>query len=113
MFSPLILGIAVNGLPWQSGTLRSTVDTDYPDRGFVNAPGAHLSWLTPNSNTVFLPIVYTYTVTLQSDGDVPVDITAVTARALRGAASVKSTTCIAQTAVGDTCSVTVIYDPTK
>ena len=84
-----------------------------PDQGFVNTPGSHYTWLTPNNNGVGLQMAYTLVVTLRSDGDSPLNITAVQASALHGAAAVKSTTCIGQIEVGDKCSVTVTYDTTK
>ena len=58
-------------------------------------------------------MVYTFTVTLQSDGDGPLNISAAEASARFATVTVKSTTCVGQTAVGATCSVTVTYDPTK
>jgi hypothetical protein len=87
-------------------------DTVRPDRGFVNTPGTHYTWLTPNQNAVAVQMVYTLVVSLQSDGDSPVNITAVQPTALLGATALKSTTCIGQIAVGATCSVTLTYDPT-
>ncbi len=89
-------------------------DLKHPERGFVSTPGPHYTWLTPNSDGVLTSqMVYTMTVTLESDGDVPVNITNVKASASGGVASVKSTTCDGQIDVGKTCSVTVTYDPTK
>ena len=44
--------------------------------------------------------VYTFTLTLKSDGDLPLIITAVEASAMLAKATVKSTTCIGKTAVG-------------
>lgn len=86
-------------------------DSKRPERGFVNTPGAHYTWLTPNSNPVLRQTVYTHTITLKSDGDVPVDITDVAPSALHGIATLKSTTCIGETKVGKTCTITVTYDP--
>ena len=88
-------------------------DAKLPERGFVNTPGAHYTWLTPNINAVLIQIVYTSTVTLKSDGDGPVNITAVAVSAGNGKAALKSTTCIGKIDVGKTCSVTYTYDPTK
>ena len=50
--------------------------------GFVNTPGSHYSWVTSNAYTVLQQIVYSMTVTLVSDGDLPLNISAVEAAAL-------------------------------
>jgi len=81
--------------------------------GFVNTPGSHYTWVTSNAYGVLQQIVYTMTVTLVSDGDLPLNISAAEASALQAKATVQSTTCVGQVAVGATCSVTLTYDPTK
>jgi hypothetical protein len=81
--------------------------------GFVNTPGSHYSWVTSNAYAVLQQIVYTMPVTLVSDGDLPLTISSVEASALHAKATVQSTTCVGQVAVGATCSVTVTFDPTK
>ena len=43
----------------------------------------------------------------------PLDITAVAPGALHSAVTLKSTTCIGETKVGGTCSITITFDPTK
>ena len=53
------------------------------------------------------------TVTLKSDGDIPLTVSSVQASALAGQARISSTTCSGQIATGSTCSATVIYDPTR
>jgi hypothetical protein len=88
-------------------------DTSLANHGFVNTPGSHYTWVTSNAYGVLQQMVYTITATLQSDGDVPLNISAVEASARLATVTVKSTTCTGQTAVGATCSVTVTYDPTK
>jgi len=88
-------------------------DVTQPGRGFVNTIGAHYTWLTPQSPAVVQQLAYTLTTTLQSDGDMPLSITAVVPSATLGSVSLKSTTCIGETAVGDTCSIVVTYDPTR
>jgi uncharacterized repeat protein (TIGR03803 family) len=88
-------------------------DTALANRGFVFTPGSHYTWLTSNAYTVIQQALYTLTVTLRSDGDMPLNVSSVRASALRGGgASVTSTTCSGQIPVGSACSVTVTYDPT-
>src|SRR6267378_4243088 len=88
-------------------------DSALPFRGFVNTPGSHFSWLTPNPYTVLSQTVYTVTATLKSDGDMPLSISSVRASALRGIVTVSSNTCTGQIPVGSTCAVSVTYDPTR
>jgi hypothetical protein len=88
-------------------------DAALPEHGFVNTPGAHYTWLTPQNNGVLRQMVYTLTATLKSDGDAPLEITSVAPSALHSVVTLKSTTCIGETKVGDTCSITVTFDPTK
>ena len=77
-------------------------------------PGSHYTWLTSNAYAVIQQALTTITVTLMSDGDLPLTVSTVRASSLRGAsASVTSTTCGEQIAVGTTCSITVAYDPTR
>jgi hypothetical protein len=100
---------AIDGSGYYTGT-----ESKRPERGFVNSPGSHYTWLTPNHTAVLLSqIAYTLTVTLKSDGDVAVNISNVTVSALQGAAALKTTDCNGAIDVGKTCSVTVTYDPTK
>ena len=54
------------------------------------------------SNAVLHQMVYNLVATLKSDGDVPVDISAVVPSALHGTVTLKSTTCIGQIKVGAT-----------
>jgi hypothetical protein len=88
-------------------------DTALPNHGFVNTPGSHYTWVTSNGYAVLQQMVYTITATLASDGDLPLNISAVEASALRAKTTIKNTTCVGQIAAGATCSVTVTYDPTK
>jgi len=85
-------------------------DTKVAEHGFVNTPGAHYTWLTPQTSTVIAPGVYTRGVTLKSDGDVPVHITAVKARALHGIVTATRTDCVGAIKVGSRCSVSLKYD---
>src|SRR3974390_908947 len=65
-------------------------DAKLPEHGFVNTPGPHYTWLTPNVDAVLQQIVYTDTFYLKSDGDLPVNITHVAASALHGEVTLKS-----------------------
>jgi acid phosphatase family membrane protein YuiD len=88
-------------------------DTKLPNRGFVDTPGSHYSWLTSNAYMVLQQTLNTITAALVSDGDVPLSISAIEVSALQGKATVNTTTCTGKIPVGATCAVTVIYDPTK
>lgn len=88
-------------------------DAKLSGHGFVNTPGSHYTWLTPNNSGVVQQMSYTLVATLKSDGDAPVNISAVEASALTGTAAVKSTTCVGQVKAGATCSVSLIYDASK
>jgi len=88
-------------------------DLKEPEKGFVSTPGGHYTWQTPMNSAVLHDQVYTVTVSLKSDGDVPVDISAVTPSALHGAVTLKSTTCTGAIAKGKTCSISATYDPTQ
>jgi hypothetical protein len=89
-------------------------DTALAGRGFVFTPGSHYSWVTSNAYAVIPQALTTMTVTLKSDGDMPLTVSAVRASALRGGSvSVTATTCSGPMAVGTTCSATVVYDPTR
>src|SRR4029077_17420829 len=63
-------------------------DTALTNRGFVFTPGSHYTWLTSNAYTVLQQALYTLTVTLTSDGDMPLAVSSVRASALRGGAHV-------------------------
>jgi hypothetical protein len=104
--SQIIYAIGADGV--YTGT-----DSKLPERGFVNSPGSHYTWLTPSNNAVLHQNAYTLTATLKSDGDMPVNISSVTVSALNGIADLKKTDCEGQIAVGAKCSITLRYDPTK
>ena len=88
-------------------------DSRLPQGGFVNTPGSNYHWLTSNAYKIIQQTPYSFTATLQSDGDLPLAISTVEVGTLRGIATVKAGTCIGHIAVGKTCSVTVSYDPTQ
>ena len=96
-----------------NGLSTTGSDTGLPFRGFVNTPGSHYSWVTSNAYTVLQQMVYTITVTLASDGDLPLNISAVDTSVLNANVTVTGNTCVGLIPVGSSCSVTVVYDPTK
>jgi len=99
---------AINGYGESTGT-----DSKLSGRGFVSTPGAHYTWLTSMNNAVLHQFVYTLTFSLESDGDIPLNITATAASALQGVVTTMSSTCDGQISPGDKCSITLTYDPTK
>ena len=99
----------------------NTTGRDTRGFGFVTTPSSHYSWETVNGAYAVIPYtVYTVTVDLMSDGDVPLtfnsgSVTAFISGAITpapGTATVSSTTCPSSVPVGTPCSVTVSYDPT-
>jgi uncharacterized repeat protein (TIGR03803 family) len=88
------------------------VDSALPTRGFVFTPGSHYTWLTPSPYAVIAQAVTTMTLTVKSDGNMPLSVVSAQATAAAGVASVTGTTCFGTVPVGSTCTVTVRYDPT-
>jgi hypothetical protein len=96
-----------------SGDTTGTDSALLPYHGFVNTPGSHYHWITSNAYAVLQQAPHTFTATLMSDGDVPLNIASVRAGALQGSVVVDSNTCTGAIPVGATCGITVTYDPTK
>jgi hypothetical protein len=97
-----------------AGANYTGTDSKLPEKGFVNSVGPHYTWVTPNNTAPLLgSIVYTLKVTLKSDGDGAVDISNMAVSALHGVATLKTTDCSGAIDAGNTCSVTLTYDPTK
>lgn len=96
----------------QSGDSTGT-DTALPMHGFVNTPGSHYTWQTSNAHEVLSQQIYTFTLTLKSDGDIPLEFSSASATSKIASASVTGTTCSSEVPVNSTCTVTVTYDPTK
>jgi hypothetical protein len=90
-------------------------DTRMPGGGFVNTPGSHYSWLTPNTHAVISrqQSAYSTVITLKSDGDAPLKITTLNASSLGGNAAAETTTCSGPIQPDATCSVTLTFDFTK
>ena len=82
--------------------------------GFVNTQGSHYTWQTSSASTVLQQQVpYALKITLLSDGDIPLHITAVDVSSLVSRVSVSPGACVGSIAVGATCTVTVSYDDTR
>ena len=82
-----------------------------PDHGYINTPGPHYTWApftSPNG-----PAAQNVTLTLASDGDSPLDITAVTETTSLARSHMVLTNCVGILAVGSSCSITIYYDPTR
>lgn len=88
-------------------------DSKMPGGGFVSTPGPHYSWLAANDDTVVQERVSAHEATLKSDGDAPLKITIVEVGALKGMASLKSTTCAGVIEAGASCVISVIYDSSQ
>ena len=89
------------------------VDSTPGTGGFVNSPSAHYSWQTSNAYQVIDQKRYTFTFTLLSDGDAPLNVSSVTSGVTSGKLGKTTTTCSGEIPVGQTCEVTVIYNPTR
>jgi uncharacterized repeat protein (TIGR03803 family) len=89
------------------------IDSALATRGFVFTPGSHYTWLTPSPYAVIAQAVTTLTLTLKSDGDMPLSVVSAQASAAAGLASVTGTTCFGTVSVGSACTITVRYDPTR
>jgi uncharacterized repeat protein (TIGR03803 family) len=110
--------IGTNGTQTIYGSDRTSgiytgTDSALATRGFVFTPGPHYTWLTPGPYAVIAQAVTTITLTLKSDGDMPLNVVTAQASAAAGLASVTGTTCFGTVPVGGTCTVTVLYDPTR
>ena len=97
----------------QASGIYAGVDSALATHGFVFTPGSHYTWLTPNPYAVIAQAVTTITLTLKSDGDMPLSVVTAQANAVAGLASVTGTTCFGTVPVGSTCTITVRYDPTR
>ena len=97
-----------------SANLYTGADSALPG-GFVFNFGSHYVWLTSNAYMVLPQAPYTFTATLQSNGDKPLNVTSVKATVvLKGAKVViNSNTCVGAIPVGGTCGVTVTYTDTR
>jgi len=83
--------------------------------GFVNTPGSHYSWLLSDESAVIpqQQSVYSFVIMLKSDGDAPLEITALDASSLKGRAALETTNCSGRIEPDATCSITIKYDPSK
>ena len=100
---------------------RSATDNTGADSafhgGFVFTYGPHYKWLSSNGYLVLAQQPYTFTITLVSNGDAPLKVSAVSATTALANASLKvdSTNCIGglPIAAAGTCNVTLTYDDTR
>jgi hypothetical protein len=99
----------------------SSTGRDTRGYGFVDTPAPHYSWQTPNGTYAVIPDApYAVAATLVSDGDIALTIgtPAVTTHVngtitpSPGTASVTGDSCPSSLAPGNTCTVSVNYDPT-
>lgn len=92
------------------------------DKGFVNTPSPHYTWLSQSGQILVIPHApYSFSVSLLSDGDFPVDVAQVAASVapsgtLSGVPNQGTVTvtdgCGPSIAPVTTCAYTVTYDPT-
>jgi hypothetical protein len=90
-------------------------DTKMPGGGFVNTPGSHYSWVTPDAHAVTLQKQsgYSSVITLKSDGDAALEIRGLEASSLNGWAVVETATCSGKIQPDATCSITIRFDLSK
>ena len=92
----------------------STAGSDsalFPNHGYVDTPNPHYTWgpFTPPTG----PTAQTVTLTLASDGDLPLDITTVSETTALASSQMLATDCVAVLAPGSSCSIAIYYDPTR
>ncbi len=100
----------------QSANEYTGTDSALSTGGFVFTYGSHYNWLTSNAYTVLnTQGSYTFTVSLTSNGDAPLTITAVKASAAmkQSKVTVSGNTCIGQIPAGGTCGMTITYNDAK
>ena len=79
--------------------------------GYVDTPSAHFTWgpfTAPGG-----PGVQTVTMSLVSDGDMPLDMASVTETTSLARSHMTSTNCIGVIHAGSSCSISIYYDPTR
>jgi len=82
-----------------------------PNHGYVDTPNPHYTWGPFTAPTG--PAAQTVTLTLASDGDLPLDITSVTETTALARSQMLSTDCVAVLAPGSSCSIAIYHDPTQ
>jgi hypothetical protein len=100
-----------------SAHLYTGSDSALPQGGFVFTFGSHFTWLTSNTSLVLPQVPYSFTVTLGSDGDVPLRVGRVKAATALAATVdnpatkivINSSSCSGLIAAGSTCSVLLTY----
>src|SRR5260370_33903739 len=82
-----------------------------PNHGYVDTPSAHYTWGPFTAPTG--PAAQTVTLTLASDGDLPLDIAAVSETTVLATSRMVSTNCVGELAPGSGCSIVISYDPSR
>ncbi|HVZ28382.1 MAG TPA: hypothetical protein VG798_06970 [Rhizomicrobium sp.] len=89
-------------------------DSALPLGGFVFTKGPHYSWTTSNAYQVLAQQTpYTFTATMESDGEAALNVKKVEASALASTVTVNSTSCAGKIKPHYTCDVTVTLDPSR
>jgi len=90
-------------------------DSALAQGGFVFNYGSHYDWLTSNGYLVLPQGKYTFTVTLKSNGDTPLNISSVKASTAltQAKVTINSTTCNGSIPLNATCTVNVTYNDSK
>jgi hypothetical protein len=95
-----------------SPQLYAGSDSAPSPHGFVFTFGSHYTWLTSNAHVVVPQGGFDFSATLASDGDVPLNISAVTVNNQlkpQARATISANTCTGGQPVGGTCTVSVHY----
>lgn len=82
-----------------------------PNHGYVDTPSPHYTWgpFTPPPG----PAAQTLTLTLASDGETPLDISAVSETTALARSHMVATSCVGVLPPGTSCSITIYYDPAR
>jgi hypothetical protein len=113
---PIPISVSGSLVIFDRNAAGDTTGTDLklPERGFVTTPGSHYTWLTPQTSGVVHQMKYSLTITLKSDGDLPLDILSVTPTSAHLGDLPYTTNCTADPIEpGKLCTIAVTYDTTK
>ncbi len=95
-----------------NGTSKAGSDSALaPNHGFVDTPSPHYTWAPFTAPTG--PAAQNVALTLISDGDMPLDITAVSETTALARSQMVATTCVAVLAPGSSCLIAIHYDPSR
>lgn len=82
-----------------------------PTQGYIDTPSPHYTWgpfIPPTG-----PAAQNVTLTLTSDGDMPLDVTSVSETTVLAHSRMLSTNCVTVLVPGASCSISIYYDPTR